>query len=262
MKKVVICSGGFDPLHSGHLDMFEDARKNGDFVFVCLNSDEWLIKKKGYNFLDFEDREKSIKSNKFVDDVFSFDDSSGSAVEGIKTVVKFCESKISEPIEFYFANGGDRNKNSTPSEEQKYCEKNGIGLLWNIGGGKVNSSSWIINRFRNWHFEMDDRIWGNYKVIYQDTNKKVKILEIMPGKSISLQTHSRRSEHWVVVEGTATVYLESDKRKIEQIIERNESIYVHVGEKHKLTNNTNEILQIVEVQIGDYLEEDDIVRYD
>lgn len=277
-KRVVILSGGYDPIHSGHIEMFKAAKLIGDFVVVCLNSDAWLKKKKGINFLDFEERRNIISSLIYVDDVIGFeDDSEGSAINGIKaavdkykhaftnrTMLDYGEIYSDEPIEteFVFANGGDRKPNSTPTIEQKYCEENGIELVWNIGGEKFNSSSWILNRYRDWHFEMTDRLWGNYKVIYQDSNKKVKIIEIEPGKAISLQTHSQRSEHWVVVEGTATVYLETDKSKREEIVYRNESIYVPVGAKHKLSNKTNEMLQIVEVQIGEYLGEDDIVRYD
>lgn len=276
--KVIILSGGFDPIHSGHIEMFVEAKRQADYLVVCLNSDQWLQKKKGINFLDFEERKTIISNLRYVDDVIGFeDDEFGSAVNGIKAVIQKYKdvfkdttmlsagevySEYPAEVEFFFANGGDRNPKSTPSLEQKYCEENGIGLIWGVGGNKSNSSSWILNRYRDWHFEMTDRAWGNYKVVYQDSNKKVKIIEVMPGKAISLQTHSQRSEHWVVVEGTATVYIETDKFKHEETVERNESIYVHIGAKHKLSNNTKEILQIVEVQIGEYLGEDDIVRYD
>ena len=280
-KKVIILSGGFDPIHSGHVEMFKNAREQADFVIVCLNSDDWLKKKKGINFLDFEERSNIIRSMKYVDEIVSFeDDLFGSVVNGIKKVIDnkdsyqkiltdktyltdgelYCEELCE--IEFYFGNGGDRNSKSTPSLEQKFCEDNGIGLIWGLGGNKSNSSSWILNRYRDWHFEMTDRAWGNYKVVYQDTNKKVKIIEVMPNSSLSLQSHDKRSEHWVVVEGTANVIIETEKFRREEIVERNESIYVPVGAKHKLTNNQDSILQIVEVQIGDYLGEDDIVRFD
>ena len=277
----MILSGGFDPIHSGHIEMFENARKQADYVVVCLNSDEWLKKKKGINFLDANERINILNAMKFVDEVITFDDDSfGSAVNAIKNVIErenlystilsdktyLSDGELysQEPskIEFYFGNGGDRNCNSTPSLEQKFCEENGIGLIWGLGGDKTNSSSWILNRYRDWHFEMTDRHWGNYKVVYQDSNKKVKIIEVMPGKSISLQTHSQRSEHWVVVEGTATVFLETEKYRHHEVVERNESIYVPIGAKHKLSNNTDNILQIVEVQIGEYLGEDDIIRFD
>ena len=277
----MILSGGFDPLHSGHIEMFKTAKSKCDWLVVCVNSDAWLKKKKGINFLDENERLNIIKSIIGVDEAFIFeDDENGSAINGIKTVISKKEhySNIlanhtyltdgelysSEPseIEFVFGNGGDRNPKSTPTIEQKFCESNGISLEWNLGNGKVNSSSWILNRYKAWHFEIGDRHWGNYKVTYQDTNKKVKIIEVMPGKSLSLQTHAQRSEHWVVVEGVATVYIETEKYKHEELVNRNESIYVPLGAKHRLSNKEDTILQIVEVQIGDYLGEDDIVRYE
>ena len=106
------------------------------------------------------------------------------------------------------------------------------------------------------------RPWGYYKVIYHDDGKKVKLIEVLPHHALSLQTHQHRSEHWVVVEGTARVYIETDKYIHMETIEKNESIYVPVGAKHKLLNETDKPLQIVEVQVGSYLEEDDIIRYD
>jgi len=280
-KKIIILSGGYDPIHSGHVEMFKNAKENADYVIVCLNSDAWLKKKKGINFLDVDERANIINSMKYVNEVITFDDDEfGSAVNGIKKVLQnkgsyekiltdktylshgdiYCEELCE--VEIYFGNGGDRNANTTPSLEQKFCEENGIGLLWGLGGNKSNSSSWILNRYRDWHFEMTDRVWGNYKVVYQDTNKKVKIIDVMPNSSLSLQSHEKRSEHWVVVEGIANVLIETEKYRREEIVERNESIYVPIGAKHKLTNNQDSILQIVEVQIGEYLGEDDIIRYD
>lgn len=281
IKKIMILSGGFDPIHSGHVEMFKNAKEQADYVIVCLNSDEWLTKKKGINFLDFQERSHILSSMKYVDQIIKFDDDEfGSAVNGLKKILedKHLYEKIltdktyldggtlySEElceIQFYFGNGGDRNPKSTPSLEQKFCEENGIGLIWGLGGNKSNSSSWILNRYRDWHFEITDRSWGNYKVVYQDTNKKVKIIEVMPNSSLSFQSHEKRSEHWVVVEGTANIIIETEKYRREELVERNESIYVPIGAKHKLINNQNSILQIVEVQIGDYLGEDDIIRYD
>lgn len=281
-KRVMICSGGFDPLHSGHIQMFKDAKSKCDWLVVCINSDAWLKKKKGINFLEYSERVDIIKAIKYIDEVVLFeDDESGSAVNGLKKVIsneQFYKNKFKNvtyldhgeiymedtetEIEFIFVNGGDRNKKSTPSLEQKYCEENGILLEWSVGGNKFNSSSWILNRYRDWHFEMTERAWGKFFVIYKDLFKKVKIIEIEPKKSISLQYHNHRSEHWVVSEGIATVYIETDKYKHEETVNKNESIYVPIGAKHKITNNSDNILQIVEVQLGDIVEETDIVRLD
>ena len=102
------------------------------------------------------------------------------------------------------------------------------------------------------------RPWGNYLSIANDEYWQVKIIEVKPGASLSLQKHRYRSEHWVVVKGTASVTIE-DK---EIIIEENQSIFIPVGSKHKLANYRKENLSIIEVQCGTYLGEDDIVRYE
>ena len=139
IKKVMILSGGFDPLHSGHIDLFENAKKVSDYVIVCLNSDDWLRKKKGINFLDFDERKRILLSNKFVDDVISFeDDEFGSAVNGLEKVLSLKDTYrniLSDKtynsegdivcnelcdVSFYFVNGGDRNSISTPTKEQQF----------------------------------------------------------------------------------------------------------------------------------------------
>ncbi len=102
------------------------------------------------------------------------------------------------------------------------------------------------------------RPWGNYSSISKEKDWKVKKLEIKPLASLSLQLHKYRYEHWVVVKGTATV--EIDKKVT--ILEKNESIFVPLGAKHRLTNNSKDLLVLIEVQIGQYLGEDDIERFE
>ena len=102
------------------------------------------------------------------------------------------------------------------------------------------------------------RPWGYYTILKEKKNYKVKEIGIYPKKSISLQRHKRRSEHWNVVDGRASITL--GKNKI--TIKKNESIFVPKGRKHKVYNPTGKILKIIEVQIGNYLGEDDIMRFD
>ena len=137
--KVVIVSGGFDPIHSGHLSYINNAKKIGDYLVVALNSDEWLKNKKGKPFLPFEERKLILENLKAVDLVIDFDDDEfGSASEGIKKVQNlFPDDKI------IFCNGGDRGKGNTP--EMDTCRKLDVTMLWGIGGGKIQSSSWLIN---------------------------------------------------------------------------------------------------------------------
>lgn len=102
------------------------------------------------------------------------------------------------------------------------------------------------------------RPWGTYRTVTEETNFKVKRIKVYPGSQLSLQLHHKRAEHWVVAEGEATVIKGDDRLQLKT----NESVYIEVGEKHSLENNTENLLEIIEVQIGSYLGEDDIVRFE
>ena len=141
MKKIILVSGGFDPVHSGHIKLIEDASKYGEVV-VLLNSDKWLRKKKGKEFLPFTERKIIMIAIKNVIDVISFNDSDKTCLDGIKkAILKYENRKI------IFANGGDRNDSTTP--EKIFCDTNNIETMWGVGGNnKANSSSWIL---KNWN---------------------------------------------------------------------------------------------------------------
>jgi len=102
------------------------------------------------------------------------------------------------------------------------------------------------------------RPWGKYEVLIEGRNHKVKKITVSPNASLSLQSHEHRSEHWVVVTGVANVINGGS----ELILQENESTYIPAKAKHRLSNFAKTNLEIIEVQTGDYLEEDDIVRYD
>jgi D-beta-D-heptose 7-phosphate kinase/D-beta-D-heptose 1-phosphate adenosyltransferase len=135
-KKIVAISGGFDPVHIGHIRMIREASKHGDVV-VILNSDNWLYKKKGFFFMPYEDRCEILSSIKGVVNVISAGDH-----EDDDTVCVTLEELMPD----YFANGGDRGERNTP--EVDLCEKLGIEMLWNIGGEKARSSSELVHRFK------------------------------------------------------------------------------------------------------------------
>ena len=140
-RKTVAVSGGFDPVHSGHVRMILDAASYGD-VTVILNSDEWLIKKKGYAFMEWEERAEILRAIKGVVNVVSTsDDHDGTVCNTLRNLKKDVDLD-------YFANGGDRILSNTP--EMKVCKEIDVGLLWNVGGGKIQSSSSLINK----------RLWG------------------------------------------------------------------------------------------------------
>lgn len=142
MKKYYIVSGGFDPIHEGHVEMIKSSAAVSDGVIVLVNSDEWLCRKKGKNFQNFHTRSSIVENMKGVIDVIAFDDSDNSACDGLK---KAREKYPTEQL--FFANGGDRGKDNIP--EGSVCQELGIDLVFGVGGNnKANSSSWIL---ANWN---------------------------------------------------------------------------------------------------------------
>lgn len=141
-RPTVMVSGGFDPVHAGHIRMIRHAAQYGD-VIVVANSDDWLYRKKGFIFMEYEKRIEILNAIKGVILVDSVDDSDGTVCEAIRRL---------KPT--YFANGGDRGKSNTP--EQAVCDEIGVKLLWGIGGEeKVDSSSDLAEKVRN--FEIPPR---------------------------------------------------------------------------------------------------------
>jgi len=138
MEKIVLVTGGFDPLHSGHLEYFKEARKLGDKLIVGINSDSWLERKKGKNFLDISERYGIVSALKFVDNCILFNDEDDTAIEAIKNVkMLFPYSQI------IFANGGDRTKENIP--EMVFED---VIFMFGVGGSnKKNSSSWILQKY-------------------------------------------------------------------------------------------------------------------
>ena len=141
MPDIILVSGGFDPIHSGHIKLINEANKYGDVV-VLLNSDAWLRNKKGKEFLPFDERKIIMQNIKGVLDVLDFDDSDKTCIDGLRKARKKYSDKIIK-----FANGGDRNDETTP--ETAFCNQNNIEALWGIGGNhKSNSSSWILKKWK------------------------------------------------------------------------------------------------------------------
>jgi mannose-6-phosphate isomerase-like protein (cupin superfamily) len=104
--------------------------------------------------------------------------------------------------------------------------------------------------------ESDERPWGRYEVLEERPGFKVKVLEVKPGQRLSLQRHARRGEHWVVVDGTADVVRGQEELKLQ----RGDHIHIPPETNHRLGNSSDRPLALIEVQLGDYLGEDDIVR--
>ena len=143
MTTYYIVSGGFDPIHEGHIEMIKSSAKASDGVIVLANSDEWLCRKKGKNFYSMKTRKVILENIKGVIDVLEFDDTDNSASDGIR------KARAKYPnVELVFANGGDRGKDNIP--ETPTCEECGVKLEFGVGGdNKANSSSWILNKWNN-----------------------------------------------------------------------------------------------------------------
>jgi cytidyltransferase-like protein len=139
VNKTVAVSGGFDPIHVGHIRMIRAAAEYGD-VIVIANTDRWLAAKKDYVFMTWSERAEILKSIKGVVDVVEASDHDGTVCE---TLVDLRDAISLD----YFANGGDRKIDNTP--EMNICELYGIEMIWNIGGGKIQSSSEIVARQKN-----------------------------------------------------------------------------------------------------------------
>ncbi|MDB3867961.1 adenylyltransferase/cytidyltransferase family protein [Gammaproteobacteria bacterium] len=249
--KIAVISGGFDPLHSGHLSYVEAAASYGDKLIVCLNSDDWLIKKKGKYFLPFSERQLIVKGLKFVDEVISFeDDDIGSCINGLISIKKKYPND-----QILFCNGGDRKKENIPE-----MSVGGIDFQFSVGGDeKMNSSSWIL---KSWSFESETRVWGKFFNLHQDNNIKVKELIVEPGKGMSFQKHFFRQEIWLISKGKCLINYSKDdpKNKQEIILEKHDYFIVNIEDWHQITNPYNVPCHIIEIQYGTKTQEDDIER--
>lgn len=250
--KIVVVTGGFDPLHSGHIAYFQSARQLGDKLIVGVNSDEWLARKKGQPFMPLHERRQIVGSLKDVDATMTFDDSDGSAVSLLEDL------KLSYPYaHIIFANGGDRTAKNIPEMSVKDVEfRFGVG-----GDDKKNSSSWILEE---WKAPKTHRVWGYYRILHEDgPGVKLKELTVEPGQRLSMQKHSTRSEFWFVSKGTATVYtVDPGSTDIDLVGVYNEQQYLHVpvNQWHQLSNETDKPLKIIEIQYGINCIEEDITR--
>lgn len=251
--KIIVVSGGFDPLHSGHISYFKDAREHGDKLIVALNSDDWLNRKKGKFFMPFSERKTIIENLKHVDKVIDFeDDENGSCINALEKV-----KDLYNQDEIFFANGGDRDKKNIPE-----MSVGGINFLFSIGGDdKKNSSSWIL---KDWQYYHEDRIWGAFYNLFESEDVKVKELIVDPGKGMSFQKHSERNEIWLVSKGSCQVNYgdEDPKKRQKTILKIFDQYSVAIGEWHQITNPFNETCHIIEIQYGKKVVEDDIERLD
>ena len=254
---IVLVTGGFDPLHSGHIAYFKEAKKLGDRLIVGLNSDEWLERKKGKAFMPWNERLCIVNNLQMVDEVFTFMDDDDSAINFIKQV------KAHYPNDnIIFANGGDRTSENIPEMAVE-----GVEFVFGVGGtDKKNSSSWIL---KDWEAPKIERSWGHYRELYQGDGFQVKELVIAPHSKLSMQRHQHRSETWNLVSGTAHVKL--SRRHTDPFdgvgvwnLHHANPLDIPSNVWHQGVNDSSEPAHIVEIWKGetDKLREEDIERWD
>jgi cytidyltransferase-like protein len=254
MKRIVLITGGFDPLHSGHIAYINAARELGDSLIVGVNSDEWLCRKKGQAFMPWEERATIIAALHNVDRVINFNDSDNSAKDAIRKV-----RAINPAAQIIFANGGDRTKENIP-EMDLLQELLHLDFVFGVGGeNKKNSSSWIL---QEWKAPKTERPWGYYRVLHETAGMKVKELTVNPGQSLSMQRHWLRQEYWIVNDGAAVVNSTTDGGYVlpPKHLNKHAEYHVPLLGWHQLTNPYDMPLKVVEIQYGEQCVEEDIER--
>lgn len=251
---IVLATGGFDPLHSGHIAYLREARAGGRALVVGVNSDQWLARKKGKPFMPYEERRAIIDALDCVNFVCDFSDDDGTAINAIYECLREFPGET-----IFFVNGGDREVHNTP--EQRHFENNPlVRFIFGVGGGyKKNSSSKILEEWVN---PKTIRPWGEYRVLHSDgPGTKVKELVVNPGQSLSMQRHKHRGEHWIVTGGEATVdQLDDNDQLTQTTLSLHQEIHIPAGTWHQLQNNTSYPVKIVEIQYGSNCIEEDIER--
>jgi D-beta-D-heptose 7-phosphate kinase/D-beta-D-heptose 1-phosphate adenosyltransferase len=253
MKNIVLITGGFDPVHSGHISYIQAAKKLGDILVIGANSDEWLNRKKGRSFMPLMERTAILKHIKGVDFVIDFDDQDNSAKHAIWMVRQsYPQDKI------IFANGGDRTSSNIPEMD---IQDDNLEFVFGVGGeDKKNSSSWIL---QEWKSPKTERPWGYYRVLHENGKEvKVKELTVDPGQCLSMQKHEKRAEHWFIAEGNAEVYTLNRSTDVELlgVFHKHQSLHIKKSEWHQICNPGNVPLKIVEIQYGTDCVEEDIER--
>ena len=250
--KIVLVTGGFDPLHSGHISYLKAAKALGDMLIVGVNSDAWLERKKGRAFMTHEERMLIVSELACVDAVYRFYDDDDSA----RGFILYMREQYPN-ADLVFANGGDRTQDNIPEMD---VEDPNLEFAFGIGGeNKINSSSDILKRWMSMEVQ---RSWGSYTVLNEVPGAKVKTLTVMPGQTLSMQRHQFRNEYWMVTSGMCMINmaLPGDVSNPPKILGKYDEWRVPTNTWHQLTNPFTRPCTIVEIQYGEQCVESDIER--
>lgn len=274
-----------NPIHPGHIECLELSKSEtgADELWVIVNNDKQAEMKRGVkSFQDEKFRCDVVRALKPVDRVFLSIDQDGSVCASLKALIDEAKSS-GKYTKIIFTKGGDRFASEIP--EAVLLRNEGVAIVDGLGAKTHNSSDFLKkvkdttdekeleakiaelpkNLTEGRYLEVGNRPWGVYYVLEDSPLYKVKKIIVHPGKRLSLQSHEKRSEHWTVVSGVATVDIrDPDFSGVEQIrmLRQNEGCYIPAHHLHRLANTGIEPLVIVEVQCGSYTGEDDIVRYE
>lgn len=189
-----VVSGGFDPLHAGHVRMIREAAKYGEELIVVVNTDEWLLRKKGYVSISLAERMEIVAAIEGVSSVIPAEDDD-------ETVCKTLLALSTKYEKIVFCNGGDRGRDNTP--EMEVLASVGGQSVFGVGGEqKTNSSSLIWPKHSLGRVQ---RLWGSYFDHFRNENCVFKTLEIEPAKGTSYQRHAHRDEFWFMERGYGIV---------------------------------------------------------
>ena len=253
VNSIALVTGGIDPLHSGHIQYLKSASQLADKLIVGVNSDEWLIRKKGQPFMPIEERVAILSELYCVDKVITFDDEDNTACGAIEKVKELYKDKFGGKFhkKLIFCNGGDRTAENIP-EQVRYKDDKWVSFEFGVGGeNKKNSSSWILEDYRN---AKTERNWGYYRVIHQIGKEvKVKELVIEPGQALSNQYHDKRNELWYVMKGEVVMNGVVQK-------EHGPAFLIPKEYWHHAKNVSDKPCHVLECQYGEECIEEDIVR--
>ena len=238
-----VVSGGFDPIHSGHIRMIREASRYGEALVVLVNTDEWLLRKKGYVSMSLQERMEIVSSIEGVTRVHPAEDDDGTVSKSLITLSKEYKNII-------FCNGGDRIKGNTP--EMSVINSIGGQYVFGVGGDKkINSSSTIWPKHSLGKVQ---RLWGSYYDHFRTDGCVFKTMEFEPNKGTSHQRHFQREEVWHIEAGSGVAVLNNDVF----LLKTGSNIYVPRETWHSFAAGP-EGATVREMQTG-FCREDDIER--